>query len=110
MSETGGKVLWTEAAVLDLENLARFIAADSPVNARKVLARLKLKAESLESSPHRGRIVPELAGCGLLRWRELIVRPYRLVYRIDGKRVYILAVLDSRRDLEDVLLERIVRV
>jgi hypothetical protein len=43
-------------------------------------------------------------------WRELVVRPYRLIYRVGSKDVVVLALFDSRRDLEDVLLERLVRI
>jgi toxin ParE1/3/4 len=42
-------------------------------------------------------------------WRELVVRPYRLVYRVGSDAVVVLAVFDGRRDLEDVLLDRLVR-
>ena len=42
-------------------------------------------------------------------WRELVIRPYRLVYRIEGDTVIVLAVFDARRDLEDLLLERLLR-
>jgi len=42
-------------------------------------------------------------------WRELVVKPYRLVYRIEGDTVTVLAVFDGRRDLEDLLLERLLR-
>ena len=54
-------------------------------------------------------MVPELAHFGMRTWRELVVRPYRLVYRIEGDTVTVLAVIDGRRDLEDVLLERLLR-
>jgi toxin ParE1/3/4 len=110
MRKSSFRVLWTETAVRDLESLIGYIAADAPMNAEKVLTRLRSKAESLETAPERGRVVPELLRRGMPVWRELIYRPYRLMYRIDGRTVYVLAVLDSRRDLEDVLLERLVRV
>lgn len=110
MRRTSFRVLWTDTAVRDLEGLVGYIAADAPMNAERVLARLKSKAESLEVTPQRGRIVPELLRRGLSVWRELIVRPYRIIYRIDQRTVYVLAVLDSRRDLEDILLERLVRL
>ena len=70
---------------------------------------MEARAARLESEPRRGRIVPELARFGIRTWRELIVRPYRIVYRIDGDTVAVLAVFDGRRELEDVLLERLVR-
>lgn len=42
-------------------------------------------------------------------WRELIVRPWRIIYRAEGDLVTVLALFDGRRDLEDVLLERLIR-
>lgn len=103
------RVSWTEAAVGDLEEIVSYIAHDSPVNARKVLARLTRRGEALKTSPHRGRYVPELALLGMRSHRELVVRPYRIIYRVAGKTVLVLAIFDGRRDLEDVLLERLVR-
>jgi toxin ParE1/3/4 len=109
MRKRSFRVLWTETAIRDLEGLIDYIARDAPINAGKILSQLRSKAESLTIAPERGRLVPELLRHGLAVWRELIVRPYRILYRIEGKTVYVLAVLDSRRDLEDVLLERLVR-
>jgi plasmid stabilization system protein ParE len=54
-------------------------------------------------------VVPELARFQMRTWRELVIRPYRLVYRIEGDTVTVLAVFDARRDLEDLLLERLLR-
>ena len=64
---------------------------------------------SLVSSPKPGRSVPELATFGIVSWRELIVRPHRLLCEIDDRTVRVMAVLDGRRELQDVLLERSTR-
>ncbi len=109
MPKPAFRVLWTRVAHRDLESLIRYIAQDSSINAKKLLGQLQSKAESLRSVPERIRLVPELLKHGLGLWRELIVRPYRMIYRVDEQTVYVLAVLDSRRDLEDLLLERLVR-
>ncbi len=103
------RVQWAEAAVCDLEELVAFIALDSELDAERGLRRIEGRAASLESSPGRGRVVPELARFGMRTWRELVVRPYRLVYRIEGDTVTVLAIFDARRDLEDVLLDRLLR-
>jgi plasmid stabilization system protein ParE len=55
-------------------------------------------------------VVPELARLGMRTWREIVARPYRLIYRIEGDTVNVLAVFDGRRDLEDLLFERLLRV
>jgi addiction module RelE/StbE family toxin len=109
MGKPSFRVVWTETATRDLESLLSYIAREASINAGRVLDQLRSKAESLTSVPERGRLVPELLRHGLAVWRELIVKPYRLLYRIDGHTVYVLAVLDARRDLEDVLLERLLR-
>ena len=103
------RVTWAQAASRDLTEIPTYIAGDSPVNARRVLKRLKDKASRLAVAPARGRVVPELARFGIRSFRELIVRPHRLMYRIVDDRVLALAVFDGRRDLEEVLLERLVR-
>jgi len=65
---------------------------------------------ALESGPARGRVVLELRRLGMRTWRELVVRSYRLVYRIEGETKTVLAVFDGRRDLADVLLDRLLRM
>jgi addiction module RelE/StbE family toxin len=103
------RVRWADAATRDLEDTVSYIAVDSPENAERVLKRLERRAATLETAPARGRVVPELARFGMRTWRELVVKPYRLIYRIEGDTVTVLALLDGRRDLEDLLLERLVR-
>src|SRR5260221_2390882 len=103
------RVDWADAAVRDLEEPIAFIGADSEIRAERVLDRIEASAAALEASPRRGRVVPELAHFGIRSWRELVVRPYRLVYRVDDDAVLVLAVIDGRRDLEDLLLERLLR-
>lgn len=93
----------------DVHSIVEFIAEDDPAVALNVLHQLESAAASLEKFPDRGRIVPELEALGITTHRELIIAPWRLLYRIDGRMVYVVAVLDGRRNLEDVLLDRVVR-
>ena len=102
------KVIWTNVAENDLKEIINFISIDSPQNTLEILKSIKQQASSLYTLPERGRIVPELQGQGILQYRELIVPPWRLMYRIDERKVYILSVIDSRRNVEDVLLARLV--
>jgi plasmid stabilization system protein ParE len=103
------RVVWTEVASQDLAQIALHVGAQSPPAAARLLDRLRDRASRLEVLPDRGRIVPELAGIGIRTYRELLSRPYRILYRRTGRDVVIVAVLDSRRDLEEVLFERLVR-
>jgi addiction module RelE/StbE family toxin len=101
-------VVWSTIAENDLKNIVEYIADDSrPPNALKIFKRIKQKASSLYTFPERGRIVPELRDQGILQYRELVISPWRILYRISEKSVLVLSVLDSRRNIEDILLNRL---
>ena len=100
---------WAITARDDLEEIASYVAEDSSINALKVVERIEARAQSLATLPMRGRIVPELHWHGVARFQELIERPWRLIYYIDGSTVYVVSVLDGRRQLEDLLLARFLR-
>ena len=102
------KVHWADVAENDLIGIIEYIAEDSLTNAINVFEKIKKKASSLNRFPQRGRIVPELKDQGIILYRELIVTPWRLIYRISGKKVYILTVADSRQNVEDILLKRLI--
>jgi plasmid stabilization system protein ParE len=102
-------VEFAEVARRDLEGIIEFIAMDDPVAAAHALEQIESRAASLKQFPERGRVVPELAAFNIQLYRELIISPWRVIYRIGRKTVYVLAVLDGRRNVEDVLLSRLVR-
>ena len=91
----------------DLKEIVNYIAIDNPENALRIFQKIKKNASSLYTMPERCRIVPELKEQGIMQYRELIVKPWRIIFRIAEKKVYILSVLDSRRNIEDILLERL---
>ncbi len=103
------KVLWANIAEDDLKNIILYIAEDSPANARTIFEKIKEKASSLTQFPERGRTGPELQDQGIFLYRELVVAPWRIIYRISDKKVYVLSVLDSRRNVEDILLKRLIK-
>ncbi len=100
-------VIWASTAENDLARIIEYLAVDSPANALKVLDKLKKKAANLHHSPKRGRIIPELQEYGIYQFRELIIAPWRLIYRVQMNEVYVLAVIDYRQNIEDILLKRI---
>ena len=102
------KIEWAEVAEKDLKGIVEYIAEDSPANALKILKKIKQKASSLYTLPERGRIVPELQDQGILLYRELIIPPWRIMYRISEMKVYVLSVLDARQNVEDILLKRLI--
>jgi toxin ParE1/3/4 len=101
------RVVWTEAAASDYESILVYVATRGGLlSARSLNEKLQGSIESLSASPTRCRIVPELRAEGLPMYRELIVRPYRVMFRIHDREVVLLAVMDGRRDLAELLLER----
>jgi toxin ParE1/3/4 len=101
-------VVWAYRAEEDLKEVIDYIAADSPATALTVFNRIKGEGSSLHTLPERCRIVPELRDQGILHYRELIVSPWRIMFRISERQVYVLSVLDARRNIEDILLNRLV--
>lgn len=104
------RVRWAQVAQGDLQRILDFIAATSPLNAKEVAVRLHTLASTLERLPNRGRVVPELARAGMTEWRELVSTPWRLIFRIEGKTVVVLALVDARRNLDDLLFERMLEL
>lgn len=102
------KIEWAEVAEKDLKGIVEYIAEDSPANALNILKKIKQKASSLYTLPERGRIVPELQDQGISIYRELIIPPWRIIYRISEMKVYVLSVLDARQNVEDILLKRLI--
>ncbi len=102
-------VLWARVAEKDLAGIIEYIASEDAGRALAVLNRIKRRAAGLEHMPKRGRIVPELRRQGISRFREIVVNPWRILYRIEGNTVYVVSVLDGRRNVEDILLERMLK-
>jgi toxin ParE1/3/4 len=101
-------VWWSETAQNDLLSIIEYIARENPLQANKIFGEIKKRAESLSAFPDRGRIVPELLDQGITLYRELIIEPWRIMYRVSKNEVYVLSILDSRQNVEDILLKRLI--
>ena len=102
-------VLWSRVAEDDLLDIVSFIAADRPQVALDVLQEVRRRAGSLATVSERGREVPELQKLGLRSYREVVVAPWRIIYRVRPAQIEIVGVVDSRRNVEDLLLARLTR-
>lgn len=100
------KVIWSHIAEGDLNKIIEYIAEDSINNALTIFHKIKDTCSRLFTFPSRGRVVPELQEYGILLYRELIIESWRVIYRISDNYVYVLSVIDSRRNVEDILLDR----
>ena len=70
---------------------------------------MKTFIQTINFFPLRGRVVPELQKEGIIIYRELIVEPWRVMYKIENDTVYIMAIFDSRQNVEELLLQKLLR-
>ncbi len=104
------QVLMVSEAEEDLWDIYRFILAnDSQKSADYVLERIQEACQSLVELPRIGHIPPELERLGVLDYLEIHFKTYRIVYLIEGKKVFIYCVLDGRRDMQELLERRMIR-
>ena len=101
-------VFLTADAVNDLEHILDYIERhDSSERADYVYEQIKQTILSLHTAPKRGRVVPELKDIGVFEYREVFFKPYRIVYYTVQRTVFVFAIFDGRRNLEDVLHRRL---
>ena len=95
------QIIWTEPALDNLNDIAEYIALSNLLSAKKLVSKIFDKVERLEMLPESGKKPIELTS---LNYREVIVNPCRIFYKIDNDKVYILHVMRQERDLRKFLL------
>ena len=98
------KVIWTDEALSDIEEIAEFIEKDSHFYASVVVTNILSTTRKLVSFPYSGSIVPEESNKFL---REHFIYSYRVIYEIRDFSIYVLAVVHGRRLLNPVIKDRI---
>jgi len=93
------KVEYSPTALFDLEDIADYIAQDNPISAEQWVDKLMAAAEKVARHPRSGRAVPEVDDTKI---REVIVGEYRIVYRLEEKRLLVLTVIEGHRRLRGV--------
>lgn len=94
----------------DILQLYEYVALhDSPAKADRLIDNLEKKCKSLSELASRGHVPPELDRISVYNYLEIHFKPYRIIYQIINKNVFIQCILDSRRDLTDILIERLLR-
>ncbi len=101
-------VLLTNDAASDLDDLYDYIAAhDTPQKADYILEQLEKAFSTLSEFPERGAYPKELLALGIREYREVFFKPYRIIYRVMDKNVYVLLIADGRRDMQSLLQLRL---
>ena len=97
------RLIWSEPALLDLDEIAEYIALDDPLAASRYVQKVFSRVERLADYPNSGKRPAELPRTS---YREVVVAPCRIFYRVEKKTVYILYVIRSERLLRSYLLEQ----
>ena len=104
------RVRLTEQLESDLLDLFEYIARkDSIDNARYVLEKLETLILGLDQHPERGHYPPELYKHGVKDFRQVLFKPYRVIYEVIGNHVVVLGCFDGRRDMQSLLERRLLR-
>lgn len=97
----------TDGALRDLEDIYDYISgSDSPEKADYVLGEIEKAVLNLTELPERGTCPKELAGLGIREYREVYFKPYRVIYRVIEKHLYVYVIADGRRDMQALLARR----
>lgn len=91
------KIFWTNEALSKLLEIEEYISIDNINRAEKFIDFLIEKVESIKDYPKRGRIIPEL---NIDNIREIIVKNYRIIYKIDKNIITILTVFEGHKTLD----------
>ena len=103
------KIIWNNYDKNDLNEIIDYIIENAGINtAFNVYNKIKNRAELLKVSPEQGRVVPELKKF-TNKYREIIYKPWRLIYKIEEKIIKVLLVIDGRRNTEDILYEKLIK-
>lgn len=95
------QIIWTTPALQNLDEIAEYIAINNIYAAKKLVTRVFEQVERLGQFPESGRVPEEIP---TLNYREVVVNPCRVFYKVDGDSVFILHVLRQERDLRKFIL------
>ncbi len=101
-------VFLTEDASRDLEELYDYVPSrDAPGKADYVLSQIEKAFSSLTQNPERRAYPKELSAIGLLEHREIFFKPYRIICRVMAENVFVMVIVDGRRDMQTLLQRRL---
>ena len=104
------KVIIDLQAKEDMREIFFYVAInDSLEVANKLLDKMEETCYKLERFPERGHIPEELRNTGIKRYLEIHYKPYRIIYEVKSNIIYVHSVLDGRRNIQDILSNRILR-
>ena len=102
--------IFTKFAEEDLIEILDYFADKNPEYIEKLAERIDVRLAELKQFPQKGRIVPELEKKSISDYREIIEGHYRIIYHMIDKKVFILSIIDGRRNLEEIIVNKLMRI
>ena len=104
------QVIIDPLAKLDLKEIFIYVSLNDRLeSANKLLDALEATCHKLIKYAERGHIPPKLRPTGIKSYLEIHYKPYHIIYEIEGNLLYIHSVLDGRRNIQEILNNRILR-
>jgi toxin ParE1/3/4 len=104
------KVDFLPTAEDDLFGIYKYVRLnDSKEAAENLLDKLYKKCAALKNYPERGHCPPELQLLEIYDYLEVHFKPYRIIYQLISRQVFVHCILDGRRDMQKLLQERLLR-
>jgi plasmid stabilization system protein ParE len=92
------KVAWSYVALGNLIEANKYISSENPEAARKVINDIYDTGRKIKEFPEKGRIVPEIRRKNV---REVFCFEYRIIYRIETRRIFILTVRHMKQRIKE---------
>ncbi len=103
------RVIIPNSVKKDIEEIIEYYIVEKPDYAQKIFESIISRINSLKYFPQKGRVVPELLEYNINEYRELIESYWRIIYRIENNHVELFTIIDSRRNVQDLLVEKLKR-
>ena len=104
------RVRITSPAELDILDIFDYISRKDTINnAEYVLSEIETLILSLSTTPERGHFPEELLDHGIKTFREVLFKPYRIIYEVIDRNVVVHLCIDGRRDMQTLLARRLIR-
>lgn len=88
------RVHWTRNAIAHLTNIYEYIGLNSITYAKRTVENITQRSKQIADQPYSGRMVPEYESDDI---RELIEKPYRIIYRIKPDQIDVIAGIHGAR-------------
>ena len=104
------ELIISDFAEMDFKEIITFFFDKNIQYSIELYKKIKIRINELEVFPERGRVVPELEKQGINKYRQIIEGNYRIIYSIKNTKINILMIVDSRRNLEELLFTKLLKI